>query len=88
VSFNISALPEGTETRVIFSDSAGVDYCAPIAAAGANSFAFSDTSESCWEAGGAMPAASDIAAVKWQVTTNAEAAHAFSFCITDFQVIP
>lgn len=88
VSFNISALPAGTETRIIFSDGAGVDHCASITAAGAQSFAFADTSVDCWEAGGATPSASNIVSVKWQVATNAESTHAFDFCITDLQVIP
>jgi len=88
VSFNISALPEGTETRIIFSDGSGTDHCATIAAAGANSFAFSDTSVDCWTAGGAMPSASSIVSVKWQVATNDVSAHPFSFCITDLQAIP
>jgi hypothetical protein len=88
VSFNISELPAGTETRIIFSDGAGVDHCATSAAAGANTFAFTDTSVDCWEAGGATPSASSIVSVKWQVATNAESSHPFSFCITDLQVIP
>ena len=88
MSFNISTLPAGTTTRLIFSDGAGVDYCVEIPAAGANTFTFAQTSVDCWEAGGATPSASSITAVKWQVATNADSAHPFDFCITDFQVIP
>lgn len=86
VSFTISALP-AIATRIIFTTSAG-DHCAVIPAAGANTFQFTDTTLDCFQGGGASPAANDIIAVKWQVTTDALASYAFDFCITDLQAIP
>lgn len=90
VSFNITEIPAGTATRVIFVDSADTGYCAEITAPGAQSFSFTDTAVDCWDtaAAGAMPAPTDIKAVQWQVATNADASYPFSFCISDLMVTP
>lgn len=87
VSFNITSLPAGTDTRIIFTTAAG-GYCMALASAGQQTVRFSDTSLDCWEAGGAAPSESGIISVQWQVTTNADSSHAFDFCINDLAVVP
>jgi hypothetical protein len=87
VSFNITALPTGTDTRIIFTTAAG-GYCMALTAAGQQTVKFSQTSLDCWEAGGAAPTETGIISVQWQVTTNAESSHPFSFCIEGLAVVP
>jgi hypothetical protein len=86
VGFNISALPD-TDVRVIFTTAAG-DHCSVLTAAGAQTVTFASTTLDCWEAGGAAPDAAGIISIKWQVVTDAEAAHPFDFCITELTVNP
>jgi hypothetical protein len=87
VSFNITELPTGTDTRVIFTTAAG-SYCAVLASAGQQTVKFADTSLDCWEAGGASPTETGIISVRWQVVSNADSAHPFDFCIDGLAVVP
>ena len=86
ISFTLDVLPAGGLMRLIYA-SGGTDYCVEVTAAGAQTIKFADTTQDCWEAGGAAPDVTTLEAVKWQVAAVTDA-YPFEFCLSAIQAIP